>query len=276
VKSPTQRPFNSNGAILYEGPSLLDGMPIVAIVTGLASASANGKTGAMLQTWILPRDVHPSRALDTGADASVCGRCPHRPQYACRDCGMIAFAEERDASGACCLCGSRRLKRMRSCYVRMQAPPSVWKAYKRGRYRRISDPRELAALGAGRAVRLGSYGDPAAVPFRVWQAFTARSASHTGYTHQRDAAGFDTRLLQLCMVSADRASDADEAHAMGARAFFVRPKGAPLPRGFGQCPAAAEAGRRVTCEACGLCGGSAVNARSMSIEAHGNGAAYVG
>jgi hypothetical protein len=44
-----------NGAILYRGPSLLDGAPIVAIVTGLASTSANAKTGAMLQNVDYPR-----------------------------------------------------------------------------------------------------------------------------------------------------------------------------------------------------------------------------
>ena len=46
--------------VLYEGPSLLDGEPIVAILTGLRSSSGNRKTGAMLQTWILRADVSPA------------------------------------------------------------------------------------------------------------------------------------------------------------------------------------------------------------------------
>ena len=52
----------ANGVILYEGPSLLDGEPIVAILTGLRSSSCNRKTGAMLQTWIMRADVSPAEA----------------------------------------------------------------------------------------------------------------------------------------------------------------------------------------------------------------------
>ena len=67
-----------NGAILYEGPSALDGAPIVVIVTGLARKSTNAKTGALLQTWILRSDMHPIDAVRSGADSSICGDCRHR------------------------------------------------------------------------------------------------------------------------------------------------------------------------------------------------------
>ena len=36
---------NQNGLILWEGPSALDGSPIVVIATGLKRKSANGKIG---------------------------------------------------------------------------------------------------------------------------------------------------------------------------------------------------------------------------------------
>ena len=35
-----------NGIILWEGPSLIDGAPIVVIATGIKRASRNAKTGA--------------------------------------------------------------------------------------------------------------------------------------------------------------------------------------------------------------------------------------
>jgi len=35
-----------------------------------------------------------------------------------------------------------------------------------------------------RKVRIGTYGDPAAVPARVWTALIRHTAGHTGYTHQ--------------------------------------------------------------------------------------------
>ena len=45
--------------IIYEGPSLLDGQQIVVIATGIKSKSSNGKTGGMIQTWILLCDIDP-------------------------------------------------------------------------------------------------------------------------------------------------------------------------------------------------------------------------
>ena len=62
--------------IIYKGPSLIDGSPIIAIAT---LNSSNSKTGAMVQTWIMRSDIEPHHAIKTGADISVCGDCPHRP-----------------------------------------------------------------------------------------------------------------------------------------------------------------------------------------------------
>lgn len=68
-----------NGYVIYQGPSELDGDPVVAIVTGFRIPSANAKTGASIpQTWILRADADPITATLTGADASVCGDCKHR------------------------------------------------------------------------------------------------------------------------------------------------------------------------------------------------------
>ena len=74
------------------------------------------------------------------------------------------------------------------------------------------------------------------------------------------------------MVSADSERD---ARAAPGRSFYVRPWGAPLPQGFAQCPAGDEAGRRVQCEECMLCGGDSVKARPISIEARGPSKRYV-
>ena len=63
------------GYILWEGPSRIDGEPIVLICT---SPSVNEKTGDMCQYYILPRDVHP---IDD--DVSVCGGCWFRKEKIC-------------------------------------------------------------------------------------------------------------------------------------------------------------------------------------------------
>ncbi len=176
--------------ILWEGSSLLDGSPIVAIAT---SGSGNAKTGPMIQTWILRADVDPLRASQLGVDAAVCGDCPHK----------------RSAGG--------------SCYVTLhQAPLSVWRAYKRGSYAGDSAVRKVTrALADGASVRLGAYGDPAAVPADVWSALVAQSKTgHTGYTHQwrKAIAG---PLRNLCMASCDTDTDVRDAVARGWRYFRV-------------------------------------------------------
>ena len=46
-------------AIIYNGPSLLDGQPIVVIAT---YSNRNKKTGHVVQTYILRSDINPLEA----------------------------------------------------------------------------------------------------------------------------------------------------------------------------------------------------------------------
>jgi hypothetical protein len=236
------------GYEIYRGASWIDGSPIVAILT---QGSANRKTGALDQVWILRADVDPVTAVREGSDRGICGDCPHR----------------KGDDG-------------RSCYVNVgQAPLSVYLAWLRGRYPRITADR-LALVTFGRAVRLGAYGDPALLPARILRAATVGARLHTGYTHQwRDPRAAHARAY--CMASADSRADATDAVASGWRVFHVGEwKGA----GAITCPASAEhearTGKRVRCEDCGLCGGqtyhglptSASVARVVTILPHGSGA----
>lgn len=243
-------------AVVYEGPSRIDGAPIVVIVTGLAGGSSNEKTGDMIQSWILRADMSPLDALRRQADVSICGGCPHRPKSI----------------------GLRKVKGKlvptwfgRSCYVNVsQAPTSVWNAYKRGSYPKLTLD-QLAAVTAGRLVRLGSYGDPAAAPLVVWQAYTALSAGWTGYTHQWQSARLRD-VTQFCQASADTEKQAAKAQRLGLGYFRVAPLGAePLP-GEVRCPASAEAGKVATCATCRMCDGQGT---AVMINAHGIGAKHV-
>lgn len=226
-----------SGFVIYRGPSLLNGAPIVAIAT---LSTDNAKTGPMVQTWILPDDgTMPHEHVKAGTDESVCGDCKHRPAL----------------GGA--------------CYVRVfQGPRSVYAAFLRGRYE-LDDGYRAASAVYGRALRIGSYGDPAAVPTEVWERLVRNAASHTGYTHQwkrPEAAA----LRGLVMASCDTPEEREEARSMGWRTFTVRLESDPLAQRESVCPASDEAGHKVTCAQCRMCDGAASGKRgSIAILAHG-------
>lgn len=237
-----------NGYVLYEGPSAIDGQPIVVIATGFASKSSNGKTGDMVQTWILRTDIAPHEAIKTGDDASICGDCEHRP---------ARKAEILAAGGS-----------FTPCYVKVfQAPLSVWNGYHRGIYPKASLA-DIMKLGNGRMVRIGSYGDPFAAPIRIWKALSANALGWTGYTHQWRKAGTD--WAKLVMASADSLSDMLEAHKRGFRTFRVTAKPFENVKGLETvCPASKEKGAATTCAACRACMGTSAKARvSVQIARH--------
>jgi len=241
---------NPNGVILYEGPSQLDGAPIVVIATGLKQGSTNAKTGAMIQTYILRSDMPPIDAVKSGDDASICGGCTHRG----------------DGTG-----------KGRSCYVTlMHGPRGVWAAYKRGAYGEGVARRPAHGLFKDRMVRLGTYGDPAAVPVKVWTTALFNTKGWTGYTHQWNS--IDAAVwAPLVMASADSEREMQLAHALGYRTFRVTPLGEQPIKGIEiVCPASHEAGQKVECIDCKACMGTSAKARvSIQIQAHGTGKRYV-
>lgn len=235
----------ANGAIIWEGKSQIDGAPIMLVATGLKKSSNNVKTGDLVQTWILRSDITPQEAVDSGADASICGACPHR--------GDVVNGKNVN----------------RSCYVTIfQAPRNIYQTAKRGRYPRMKREKATQLL-AGRNVRLGAYGDPAAIPFHVWDYLLRDSERGTGYTHQWKEC--DSRFSRYCMASADSALEGELARAMGYRSFRVGTRAESLVKGTEfLCPASKEAGQKLNCAACLACGGTdSPNKASVYIPAHG-------
>lgn len=166
------------GLILYQGPSILDGAPIVVIGT---LETSNKKTGNMVQTWIIRSDISPLAASKAGADVSICGNCPHRHHH----------------GGA--------------CYVNIgQAPEGIYKAFQRGIYPEY-DPAIHARFLENRKIRFGAYGDPAAAPFELWDMLANTCIGFTGYTHQFKHRNFDSRILEYCQLSLDTRKQAQKA-----------------------------------------------------------------
>lgn len=235
--------------IIYNGPSLIDGSPIVVIAQ---TKTRNRKTGDMVQTYILRADIDPISANRTGADYAICGNCPHRGK-----------AHDGDAGTA----------KDRTCYVTLaHGPRAVYAAFKRGVYETVTGHAAIKAIGKGRMVRIGTYGDGAAVPSYIWDSLCEDAAGWTAYTHQNGQEGAATDP-QRYMTSAESAVDAKAAWLRGERTFRVVADVADLIAGREiLCPASEEAGKRTTCDTCGLCKGAAIKAKSIAIVAHGTSA----
>jgi hypothetical protein len=250
--------------ILWQGPSAIDGRPIVAIATGMPSRKgvlrgANAKTGRMTQVWILPADIAPWIATSTGDDARVCGGCALRP--------LLAKLAGRMTTGP----------RKRVCYLtaqirRARGPSVVWRTFARGRYRNAEAADVAAILGNPKGIRWGAWGDPLAIPADALRdheilAPLVRSERHTGYTHRWSGLDRADALWAQgwLMASADEPSEALEARSQGWRTFRARGANEPLLDGERACPAAVESGARLTCADCRQCDGTSRGARRPSF-----------
>ena len=227
-------PKKPSGFVLYRGASLLDGAPIVAIAI---IKSTNIKTGNMVQTYILADNgLSPLDNAKSGADISICGDCKHK----------------------------RYSGELRDCYVNIgQGANAVYKAYLKGNY--PANIQAASAASAGRMVRLGTYGDPAAVPAYIWQALINQAQGHTGYSHQWQSGKAGADIMALCMASADNAIERAAAKAAGYRTFRVRGENEAIEAGEFICPASAEGGKRKLCGDCGACDGGLNSKRADPV-----------
>lgn len=229
-----------NNGIIYNGPSLLDGKPIVVIAT---YSDRNTKTGRVLQTYVLRSDIPPLEASKTGEDFSICGNCKFR--------------------GTPTDDPNRKQAKDRECYVNLgQGPTIVWKSYKRGVYPDATNTADRWKLGHRRIVRVGTYGDPAAAPSEVWDDLLITADDFLAYSHQT---GWRP---DIAMQSADNYAQAWAQWRLGNRTFRVVADIGQLDTAHEVlCPASKEAGRRVQCNSCRLCAGFK-QAKSVAIVQH--------
>ena len=251
IKARKKQP---TGFVFYRGPSLIDGSPIVGIC--LIGTSSNVKTGAMVQTYILRSDTHPVEAVKNGADVSICGNCPHRliQRYFIDKNGKIRFGLKR------------------TCYVNLgHGPTAVFSGLARGIYPSVN-PALLSKL-RGRMLRLGTYGDPAAIPQSAWEPLlNACISGHTGYTHQWQNELGNVWIGRL-MASVDSATERLKAWKDGWKTFAVlNTSETHTDAQSATCPSSKEytdkTGKKVQCADCKLCNGAKTN---VAIKGHGIG-----
>lgn len=235
--------------ILWEGPSPVDGHPIVAIATMTRNPRrANRKTGPMVQIYILRRDIPPLEAVMGGQDLSVCGHCPLRFHDAMKK---------------------------RACYVNIgRGPRSVWLAYKAKSYPLLYDTLPDGSITlrterfSGEKVRWGAYGDPAMLPESVVQSVNAVAAFHVGYTHQWRAP-WARWTRGVFMASVETVAQESRAQALGWGTFRAgRCDGSDI----GSSVLCKNVASGATCAECGVCDGRET---SIYVPAHGSGSSWI-
>ena len=235
--------------VIWRGESQINGEEIVLILSGITKASANIKTGSMIQSWILPAD----KIMKDGKERfelmaeSVCGSCSHSSR---------AFD---------------------TCYVKWwEAPLSSW------RMAMNTDPLPLGVgveLVRDRGLRCGAAGDPAAVPLKVWKKLTEASKYYTGYTHLWNDERFQ-EYKSFCMASVDCIEEEQAAMQLGWRFFRVGPRSTYqdnsekyTEKGFeskGLLCLAMNEKLDKTCATCKLCSGTEGKGRaSIALRPHG-------
>ena len=184
----------------------------------------------MSQAWIIRSDMAPFDAKQVGLDISVCGHC------AMRD----------------------------GCYVNtFNAPHSVYKAYRAGRYQRI-EPEALR----GAAIRWAAYGDPAMLPAELVLACNAVARMWTGYTHQFKAP-WAAWTRGVFMASVETADQEEKLRASGWGTFRA---GLRDGSDRGDTELCASIRADATCIDCKRCDGMP---RAIYIPGHGPRAQYV-
>ena len=221
--------------IIYHGPSRIGRGSVVCIATGLDRPSTNRKTGDVLQVWILSATRHPLAALrkpNSKRATSHCGRCPLQSN---------------------------------GCYVNVgRAPAQIYRAWRAGRYPEL----DVSAFD-GKQIRLGAYGDPAAIPAHLIDTISRRAKSIVGYSHSLPVL-HHTQAKQLSrwlMCSTHDEASRIWAESRGYRVFHVSPE---KPSGFLTC---LNSSHGLQCDKCGACNGN--KGRSIWIAPHGTSKAKI-
>lgn len=223
----------ASSLVVWRGPSRYDG---VEIMVTLVPLSDNMKTGNMPQVYVLRTDTVPFAAMKGGFDFSVCGECGLRPT---------------DIGG---------------CYVPTVKLRAHWdKTVKQD----VASPDEIATAIGLRPVRLGAYGDMAAVDPLVtdWLVRLARGKV-VNYTHGHLTLGFDgvEHMRRYSMLSVESLGEAHRAWQRGWRTYRMLAPDEKPAQGEILCPYMA---RGQQCYDCLRCGGHGNRGPSIAVPLHG-------
>ena len=211
--------------------------------------SSNKKTGNMIQSYIIRKDINPIEAVNNGKDYLICGNCPHR---------------KNQATGR------------RTCYVNLgQGVLQVYKQFLLGKYPQFN-PKKHSQILKNRMLRLGTYGDPVFVPYRVWKFLLTFVKGRTGYTHQWSS-NIDSNFKSIVMASCDSKADVILSNLLGYRSFVVvNHDDKDAKKTDINAILCVNKSHDKQCENCGLCNGNPNSmGKNIFIPAHGTSKRFV-
>ncbi|MEO0838270.1 MAG: hypothetical protein AAF063_05135 [Cyanobacteria bacterium J06643_5] len=190
----------------------------------------------LLQSWIIQQNLVPTEAAKKGLEKGICGTCP------------------------------LKLSQTGACFVNLLPVNNIYRTYFAGNYQKLSI-NEIEVIKRYRyPIRIGSYGDPTAVPFDVWEPIISASSGHTGYTHRWGSNECDERWKKYLMASVQSESEARIAQNQGWRTFRIITPDAPLSENEILCRHTED--DRVKCSSCMLCDGKS-NKPNIADIVHG-------
>jgi hypothetical protein len=195
-------------------------------------SSTNSKTGNVIQQWVTPAKWEGAKKIDQINSQSVCADCPL----------------------------------MERCYVKRGQANMGLKSGAKSTNFTEADETDYLDLFKKQFLRFGAFGEPVLAGKKVISKLVGVLRNWTGYTHRWKLPEYQWAKDYL-MASCD-SNDWQQAEEMGWRQFIVIKKGDPIPPHAVNCPASEEAGKRTTCENCGLCKGNGSKAKSVWIYEH--------
>jgi len=219
------------------------------VIVNFQMGSTNSKTGNGVQVFFLPKTMIENGKLELKDDTSVCFNCP--------------------------------LSKGKGCYVPKGLSGFGLRSKLKSLHKKLvfHDFDEiLARIQDYTYIRLGAYGEPILLGLDLIKKLV-KNRNWTGYTHQWRQDRYQP-YKEYVMVSVHGLSEALEAEAMGWRWFWSVGEldpGITIKNGSMMydgkviavnCPASKESGRKVTCNSCGLCKGTTMNAKNIWIKKH--------
>lgn len=188
----------------------------------------------MAQASVIVAGKHPLDVLNTPLEQAVCGDCK--------------------LSG----CNGKR-----RCYVYSRMLLHLGHEYPK-----VPLDKAQELMQWTRGMRIGEYGDPAALEFKVWKQMLKNVRFFTGYTHAWKKC--DPQFKKIVMASVDSLEERAEAKRRRWRTYRIRATADEKPqKGEIVCPYEKSG---VTCLECKLCCGTSRKGPDVVITAHGQGA----